>query len=105
MRALLLEMLNSPGRLFSHSWQQTHLVSKAGAELVASAGRSLLPERELRVASGEQLEVELGQVRVERVEVEVERVEQVVGQGDAKAKARRPHLGKSKNERRRNKIF
>ena len=103
MRALLLEMLNPPGR------QIFHLVSKAGAELVASAGRSLLPERELRVASGEQLEVELGQVRVERVEVEVEveveRVEHVVGQGDAKAEAGRPHLGKSKNERRRNKIF
>ena len=56
-----------------------------------------MPEGKLRIASGEQLEVELGQVRVERVEVEVERVEQVVGQGDAKAEAGRPHLGQSKN--------
>ena len=52
-----------------------------------------MPERELRVASGEQLEVELGQVRVEWVEVEVEWVEEVVGQGDVKAHAGGPHLG------------
>ena len=89
MRALLLDV----------ECEEMNLVSKAGAELVASARHSLLPEGELRVGSGEQLEVELGQVRVERVEVEVERVEQVVGEGDAKAEAGRPHLGKSKDER------
>ena len=51
-----------------------------------------MPEGKLGIASGEQLEVKLGQVRVERVEVDVERVEEVVGQGDANAEAGRPHL-------------
>ena len=51
-----------------------------------------MPERKLGIASGEQLEVKLGQVWVERVEVEVEGVEEVVGQGDANAEAGRPHL-------------
>ena len=75
--------------------KERHLVSKTGAELVASARCSRLPEGKLSwIASGEQLEVELGQVRVERVEVEVERVEQVVGQGELKAEAGRPHLEK-----------
>lgn len=70
-----------------------NLVSKAGTELVASVRRSLLPEGKLWIATGEQLEVKLGQVRVERVEVQVEWVEQVVWQGDAKAEAGRPNLG------------
>ena len=52
-----------------------------------------MPERKLGIASGEQLEVKLGQVWVERVEVEVEGVEEVVGQGDVKAHAGGPHLG------------
>ena len=54
-----------------------------------------MPEGKLSwISSGEQLEVDLGQVRVEQVEVEVERVEQVVGQGELKAEAGRPHLEK-----------
>ena len=52
-----------------------------------------MPERKLGIASGEQLEVKLGQVWVERVDVEVEGVEEVVGQGDVKAHAGGPHLG------------
>ena len=71
----------------------SHLVGKAGTELVASVRRSLLPEGKLWIATGEQLEVKLGQVWVERVEVEVQWVEQVVWQGDAKAEAGRPNLG------------
>ena len=51
-----------------------------------------MPERKLGIASGEQLEVKLGQVWVERVEVEVEGVEEVVGQGNANAEAGRPYL-------------
>ena len=52
-----------------------------------------MPEGKLWIATGEQVEVKLGQVRVERVEVQVEWVEQVVWQGDAKAEAGRPNLG------------
>ena len=72
--------------------EEKDLIGKARAELVSPIWCSLLPEGKLGIGSGEQLEVKLGQVRVERVDVEVEGVEEVVGQGDANAEAGRPHL-------------